>query len=44
MLSTTAAWGLGFGYALEHLRGRAWIVVAALLAACAVAELPFLVY
>ena len=44
MLSTTGAWALAFGYALDHLRGRAWTVVAVLLAVCAVAELPFLVY
>ena len=44
MLSTTAAWGLAFGYALERLRGRAWLVVLALLAVAALAELPFLVY
>jgi hypothetical protein len=44
MLSTTAAWALGFGYALERLRGRAWLVVLGLLALSAVAELPFLVY
>jgi len=29
---------------LVRLRGRAWPVVGVLLAACAVAELPFLVY
>jgi hypothetical protein len=44
MLTTTTAWALAFGYALDHLRGRAWLFVAPLLAVCAVAELPFLVY
>jgi len=44
MLAATAGWALGFGYALERLRGRAWPVVLAVLAVCAVAELPFLVY
>jgi Dolichyl-phosphate-mannose-protein mannosyltransferase len=44
MLSATAGWAIGFGYALEHLRGRAWLAVVAVLAACAAAELPFLVY
>jgi hypothetical protein len=44
MLSTAAAWGLGFGYGLDRIRGRAWTVAAALLAVCALAELPFLVY
>jgi hypothetical protein len=44
MLSTTAGWALGFGYALERLRGRVWIAAAAVLVACAVVELPFLVY
>jgi hypothetical protein len=44
MLSTTAGWALGFGYALSRLRGRAWHAVVALLTLCALAELPFLVY
>ena len=44
MFTTTAGWALGFGYALERLRGRAWLFAALLLAVCAVAELPFLVY
>ena len=44
MFTTTAAWAVAFGYALDRLRGRAWWVVAALLAVCAIAELPFLVY
>ena len=44
MLTTTAGWALGFGYALDRLRGRAWLFVAPLLVVCAVADLPFLVY
>ena len=44
MLSTTAGWALGFGYLLERLRGRMWLVTAALAAVCALVELPFLVY
>jgi hypothetical protein len=44
MLSATAGWALGFGYLLDRLRGRAWIAAAALTAACALAELPFLFY
>jgi len=44
MLTTAAAWAIAFGYALDRLRGRAWWLVAALLAVCVVAELPFLVY
>jgi len=44
LLTTAPAWGLGFGYALERLPGRLWPAVLALLAACVVAELPFLVY
>jgi hypothetical protein len=44
MLAATAGWALGFGYALERLPGRLWPVVLVLLAVCAVAELPFLVY
>jgi hypothetical protein len=44
MLTTTAGWALGFGYAFERLRGRAWLVVVAVLAVCAAAEIPFLVY
>src|SRR5205814_7285177 len=38
MLSTTAGWALGFGYALERLRGRLWLMALGL---CALAELPF---
>ena len=44
MLSTTGAWALGFGYALERLRGRAWTMVLVALSACALAQLPFLLY
>jgi hypothetical protein len=44
MLTTTAGWALGFGYALERLRGRWWPVAAVLLALCALAQLPFLLY
>jgi hypothetical protein len=44
MLTTTTAWALSFGYAVDRFRGRAWLFVAPLLAVCAIAELPFLVY
>jgi 4-amino-4-deoxy-L-arabinose transferase-like glycosyltransferase len=44
MLSTTAGWALGFGYALDRLRGLKLWVVLALLAAGALVQLPFLVY
>jgi hypothetical protein len=44
MLVTAAAWAVGFGYALDRLRGRALVVVTVLLAVSALAELPFLVY
>ena len=44
MLTTAAAWAVAFGYALDRLRGRASTVLVVLLALCAVAELPFLVY
>jgi len=44
LLTTAASWALGFGYALDRLRGRAWIGLAALLAVGAIAELPFLIY
>jgi hypothetical protein len=43
MLSTTAGWAVGFGYALSRLTGRAWNVVVACLALSVVVELPFLV-
>ena len=44
MLSAAGAWALGFGYALDRLRGRAWPVVLALLGVCALVGLPFIVY
>jgi Dolichyl-phosphate-mannose-protein mannosyltransferase len=44
LLGTTPGWAIGFGYALERLRGRACYVAVALLALCALAELPFLLY
>ena len=44
MLTTAPAWALAFGYALDRLPGRARVVVAAVLAASALAALPFLVY
>jgi hypothetical protein len=44
MLTTAPAWALAFGYGLDRLPGRARIVVAAVLAASALAALPFLVY
>ena len=44
MLTTAPAWALAFGYALDRLPGRARPVVAGLLAASALAALPFLVY
>ena len=43
MLTTAAGWALGFGYALDRLRGRAWRSLV-LLGLFALAELPFLVY
>ena len=44
LLTTAPAWALGFGYALDRLRGRVWLAVLGLLALCAVADLPFIVY
>ncbi len=44
MLTATGGWALGFGYALDRLPGRAFALVVAALAACAVIELPFLLY
>jgi Dolichyl-phosphate-mannose-protein mannosyltransferase len=44
MLTATSGWALGFGYALDRLRGRAWQVTVALLALCALVELPFIVF
>jgi Dolichyl-phosphate-mannose-protein mannosyltransferase len=44
MLTTIPGWALGFGYALERLRGRYGQLAVALLALCTLAELPFLVW
>jgi hypothetical protein len=44
MLTTAPAWALAFGYALEQLRGRLRVVVAAALGASALASVPFLLY
>ena len=44
MLTTAPAWALAFGYALDRLPGRGRLVVAGVLAASAVAALPFLLY
>ncbi len=44
MLTTAPAWALAFGYAVDRLPGRARLVVAAVLAASALASLPFLLY
>jgi hypothetical protein len=44
MLSTAPAWALAFGYAVDRLPGRTRPVVAAILAASALASLPFLLY
>jgi hypothetical protein len=44
MLTTAAGWAIGFGYALDRLRGRWFTVTAVLLGLIALAELPFLVY
>ena len=44
MLTTAPAWALAFGYAVERLPGRTRLVVAAILAASALASLPFLLY
>jgi hypothetical protein len=44
MLTTAPAWALAFGYALDRLPGRIRLVVAGVLAASALAALPFLVY
>lgn len=43
MLSTVGGWALGFGYALDRIRGRWWPVTLAVLGVAAVVELPFLV-
>ena len=44
MLTTTAGWALGFGYAIGRLRGHAGEVVMGLLTVSALAELPFLIW
>jgi hypothetical protein len=44
MLTTAPAWALAFGYAVERLPGRARVVAAVVLAASALAALPFLLY
>src|SRR5205085_11700074 len=44
MLTTAPAWALAFGYAIDRLPRRVRIAVAALLAASALAALPFLLY
>ncbi len=44
LLGTTAGWAIGFGYALDRLRGRFRLLAVALLALCVLAELPFLLY
>ena len=44
MLTTVAGWALGFGYALDRLRGNWKTLAIALCVLCALVELPFLVY
>jgi hypothetical protein len=44
MLTTAPAWALAFGFALDRLPNRIRLVVAGVLAASALAALPFLVY
>jgi hypothetical protein len=44
MLTTAPGWAIGFGYALDRLGGRASRVALALLAACALVDLSFIVY
>ena len=44
MLTTAPAWALAFGYAVDRLPGRLRLVVVAILAASALASLPFLLY
>ena len=44
MLTTAPAWALAFGYALDRLPGRVRLLTAAVLAASALASLPFLLY
>jgi hypothetical protein len=44
MLTTLGGWAVGFAYGLDRLRGRWWTVTVALLAVCALADLPYLFY
>jgi hypothetical protein len=44
MLTAASAWAIGFGYALDRLRGRLWPVTLTVLGLCVLAELPFLFY
>jgi hypothetical protein len=44
MLTAVAGWAIGFGYALDRIRGRLWPIMVVLLGLFAIAELPFLVY
>jgi hypothetical protein len=44
MLTTAPAWALAFGYAVDQLPSRLRLVVAGVLAASALASLPFLLY
>jgi hypothetical protein len=44
MLTTAPAWALAFGYAVDRLPGRVRLLTAAVLAASALASLPFLLY
>jgi hypothetical protein len=44
MLTTAPAWALAFGYAVDRLPGRLRVAAALVLAASALAALPFLLY
>jgi hypothetical protein len=44
LLTTASAWALGFGYALDRLRGRLFAAVLGLLVLGVLVGLPFLVY
>lgn len=44
LLSTVSCWAVGFGYAIDRIRGRWRVPAFALLAVSLVAELPFLLY
>jgi hypothetical protein len=44
LLTTAAGWAIGFGYALDRLRGVTWRLAVVALVVVAVAELPFLLY